>query len=410
MINLKITKNIPIFICLLLLIIAVIAASFNKGALPQNTGKKKPKAEESVKSEAPENDEEMRGVWVTYLELNMANESDKSEKAFRNKFENISQTAKELGFNTLIVQVRPFCDTLYKSKYFPESHILSGTQGESAGYDALKIMCEICRKQDLKIHAWINPYRVKLNETPAELSESNPYYNKTPICIETDSGIILDPSSAEARELIVNGIAEIIENYDVDGIQFDDYFYPTDIGENDSEQYQTYLDRTGNGSAMSLEQWRKYNVNLLIAQTYMTVHGKGKDVVFGISPQGNLKNNEKLSADVINWCCAKGFVDYICPQIYFSPDNPKLGFEDSLDEWCDLELSDGVSLYVGLAGYKAQSDADEGTWLESNSILADEYKIVKKNPKISGIMLYSSVNLDEEDKRKEIENLTKSFG
>ena len=409
MINLKIKRALPTVICILLLIAAVAAAGIGKQAAQKETNTAKSETQETAKGEKPKKTEEMRGVWVTYFELNMAGEADKSEKAFRNKFEKTAQRAKNLGFNTLIVQVRPFCDALYESQYFPYSHILSGTQGKSPGYDALKIMCEICKSKSLKIHAWINPYRVKLNETPKELSEDNPYFYDESVCIETDSQIILDPSNEEARKLIINGIDEIVSNYDVDGIQFDDYFYPSDIGDNDSEQYNEYLKSAAGGNAMTLEEWRKYNVNLLVSQAYMTVHGKNKGLVFGISPQGNLKNNDRLAADVISWCCAEGFLDYICPQIYFSLDNPKLGFEESLKEWCELDFSESVKLYVGLAGYKAASDADDGTWLESDTILADEYKIIQKYQKVSGIMLYSSVNLDEDDKKAEIENLTKLF-
>lgn len=409
MINLKIKRALPTVICILLLIAAVAAAGIGKQAAQKETNTAKSETQETAKGEKPKKTEEMRGVWVTYFELNMAGEADKSEKAFRNKFEKTAQRAKNLGFNTLIVQVRPFCDALYESQYFPYSHILSGTQGKSPGYDALKIMCEICKSKSLKIHAWINPYRVKLNETPKELSEDNPYFYDESVCIETDSQIILDPSNEEARKLIINGIDEIVSNYDVDGIQFDDYFYPSDIGDNDSEQYNEYLKSAAGGNAMILEEWRKYNVNLLVSQAYMTVHGKNKGLVFGISPQGNLKNNDRLAADVISWCCAEGFLDYICPQIYFSLDNPKLGFEESLKEWCELDFSESVKLYVGLAGYKAASDADDGTWLESDTILADEYKIIQKYQKVSGIMLYSSVNLDEDDKKAEIENLTKLF-
>ena len=256
----------------------------------------------------------------------------------------------------------------------------------------------------LKIHAWINPYRVTLNETPNELADSNPYIKDESLCLETDSGIILDPSNEKARELILNGIEEIVSGYDVDGIQFDDYFYPDNIGDIDSKQY------ADSKSTLSIEDWRKNNVNKLIAEAYLTVHKADKNVEFGISPQGNLKNNEKLSADVVSWCTVNGYVDYICPQIYFSPTNPKLTFGDSLDEWCGLEFAENVKLYVGLAGYKASSEADEGTWQKSSDILSQEYKVCKSNKKVSGIMLYSYVSLADRGKSDEMNNLVKSFG
>ena len=157
---------------------------------------------------------------------------------------------------------------------------------------------------------------------------------------------------------------------------------------------------------MSLDNWRIANVNMLICDTYRAIHSLDMEVVFGISPQGNIDNNANLYADVMSWCTCRGFVDYICPQIYFSLENPALSFEDCLDSWCSLEFNDNVSLYVGLSGYKAGSeDYDEGTWLNSDEILAQEYEIVKDNENVSGIILYSYESLENETAKKEIENL-----
>lgn len=335
----------------------------------------------------------------------MENESDKSEEAFRKKFREIAESCRDDGFNTLIVQVRPFCDALYESDYFPYSHILSGNQGDDPGYDALKIMCDICRELELDIHAWVNPYRVKTEETPKALSEDNP--SGLCRCIETENCVILDPSDGEARKLIISGVREIVRNYDVDGIQFDDYFYPENIGDADSEAYEEYLEGAADEKRMSVEEWRKQNINLLIAQTYMAVHEEKDNVVFGISPQGNLGNNDTLYADVRSWCTVNGYVDYLCPQIYFSLDNPAMRFEDALDEWLELPRADGVKLYAGLAGYKAGSDSDEGTWLDRDDILAEEYKLCRD--KGVGIMLFGYESLTNDNSKKEIKNLEKLF-
>lgn len=402
----KFKRFFPIVLCALMLVFAVFAA----GVSGQKDDSDAQKTDSPAAEDPPKQVEEMRGLWVTYMELDMENEADKSEAAFKKKFENIAAAAEKQKFNTLIAQVRPFCDALYESKYFPYSHILSGTQGVSPGYDALKIMCEICKKHKLKLQAWINPYRIALNETPNKLADNNPYYNDDIPCIEADNWIILDPSDEAARQLIINGIDEIVSNYDVDGIQFDDYFYPADIDDMDSEQYQSYLDNAKSESKLSLEEWRRNNVNLLIAGAYMAVHAKNKNIEFGISPQGNLKNNEKLSADVVSWCGVHGYVDYICPQIYFSPDNPKLGFEESLKEWTSLDFAEGVKLYAGLAGYKANTGSDDGTWLETSDILSKEYQIIKSDKRACGIMLYSYASLVDKDKKDEMNNLVRSFG
>lgn len=357
-------------------------------------------------ADTPESDEEMRGVWVSYMELSMENESSKTQKAFEDKFTEIAQKCRESSFNTLIVQVRPFCDALYKSSYFPWSHILTGTQGENPQYDALQIMCDICKENNLKIHAWINPYRVSSNETPKKLSDNNPYIKNSEIGIKTDNGIFLDPSNETAQQLISDGVKEIAENYDVDGIQFDDYFYPSEDESFDKKQYEAYIKKYGKENSMSLDNWRMQNVNTLICKVYRTIKSVDSSVEFGISPQGNIGNNDGLYADVKSWCTCKGFADYICPQIYFSLENPALTFEDCLDSWTSLDFDENVKLYVGLGGYKAgNGEYDEETWLLSDSILADEYDILRNNKSVRGFMLYSYNCLEDDTAKKEINNL-----
>lgn len=395
----------PILIVLSVLICIVAVASY-KGQ-NSNTNSSNQSTNDTVNvfsvKQNTHNNEEMRGVWVSYMELTMENEKDKSQKRFTEKFEEIAENCKNLGYNTLVVQVRPFCDALYKSDYFPWSHILTGEQGKNPNYDPLKIICDVCREKNLNIHAWINPYRISTQNSPSELSENNPYVKDSSVGFKTQSGTYLDPSNENARRLIIDGIEEIVSNYDIDAIQFDDYFYPADMGSEDDTQYKEYINGCENES-MTLEEWRKANVNLLISEVYLRIHSIKNNVEFGISPQGNINNNDKLFADVQLWCTTKGYIDYICPQIYFSLDNPALTFEDSLQSWCELDFASNVNLYVGLAGYKAGTDDDEGTWLNDDNILAQEYNIICENEKTNGLMMYSYASLFSDDGKKEMEN------
>lgn len=401
-------KIVPIIVSVIAMLSVICISSFSREKPPKKQNDINNIAALSSKATAdtPESDEEMRGVWVSYMELSMENESSKTQKAFEDKFTEISEKCRNSGFNTLIVQVRPFCDALYKSSYFPWSHILTGTQGENPQYDALQIMCNICKENNLKIHAWINPYRVSSNETPKKLSENNPYIKNSEIGIKTDNGIFLDPSNETAQQLICDGVKEIAENYDVDGIQFDDYFYPTEDESFDKKQYEDYIEKYGKENSMSLDNWRMQNVNTLICKVYRTIKSVDSSVEFGISPQGNISNNDGLYADVKSWCTCKGFADYICPQIYFSLENPALTFEDCLDSWTSLDFDENVKLYVGLGGYKAgNGEYDEETWLLSDSILADEYDILRNNKSVRGFMLYSYNSLEDDTAKKEINNL-----
>lgn len=401
-------KIVPIIVSVIAMLSVICISSFTREKPPKKQNDINNIAALSSKATADtlESDEEMRGVWVSYMELSMENESSKTQKAFEDKFTKIAQKCRESGFNTLIVQVRPFCDALYKSSYFPWSHILTGTQGENPQYDALQIMCDICKENNLKIHAWINPYRVSSNETPKKLSDNNPYIKNSEIGINTDNGIFLDPSNETAQQLISDGVKEIAENYDVDGIQFDDYFYPTEDESFDKKQYEAYIEKYGKENSMSLDNWRMQNVNTLICKVYRTIKSVDSSVEFGISPQGNIGNNDGLYADVKSWCTCKGFADYICPQIYFSLENPALTFEDCLDSWTSLDFDENVKLYVGLGGYKAgNGEYDEETWLLSDSILADEYDILCNNKSVRGFMLYSYSCLEDGTAKKEINNL-----
>ncbi len=408
----SVKKFAPVILSAVLLVTALAARAYSENGevKPVSTSTMDTATNDNAKVEQNERStKEMRGVWVSYIELDMQNESDKSESAFREKFKDIAITSKNAGFNTLIVQVRPFCDALYKSAYFPYSHILSGEQGVSPDYDALKVMCEICSELDLDIHAWVNPYRISTDSTPQVLSENNPYVIDNELGEETENGIFLNPANKMARKLIIDGVTEIVKNYDVDGIQFDDYFYPTQDSDFDDEEYAEYVDTVGAMNCMSVDNWRLANVNTLICDTYRAIHKISNDVDFGISPQGNIDNNAKIYADVKSWCICKGFVDYICPQLYYSLENPALTFENSLNSWASLDINKNVKLYVGLAGYKANTDSDEGTWLYSSNILADEYKTAVNNEKVSGIMLYSYSALEDENASTEIANLTKAM-
>ncbi len=401
-------KNKPVSIIIAVTLLAAtlaISALSTRRRVPQKPVQTSATPSQAVASATAPDD--MRGVWITYMELSMENEADKSEAAFRKKFEKIADDCVSFGFNTLIVQVRPFGDALYPSKLYPASHILTGEQGKSPGYDALKIMCESCRKRGLSLHAWINPYRVTASQTPAKLSADNPYRKNPSIGIKTESGIILNPADETARQLIVDGVREIVSQYPVDGIHFDDYFYPTDIGDADSGSYEAYRQTVPQDAAMDLSDWRRANVNLLVAETYLTVHRYSQTAVFGISPQGNLGNNAQLYADVESWCRAKGYLDYICPQLYFSLDNPALRFADALGAWTTLDFAADVKLYVGLAGYKAGTDADSGTWQAHDDILSQELIILNSNQNVNGFMLYSYSSLHDEAAKDEMQNLKK---
>ncbi len=296
---------------------------------------------------------EIKAVWISYLDLNTILKG-KSEGEFRSNIKYAFSNIVNMGLNTVIVQVRPFSDALYYSDIFPMSHIVTGTEGVDAGFDPLQIMIDYAHNYGLRLEAWINPYRIRNSGTKAEISADNPMYkiaNKNNDHVfKYSGGISYNPASEEARQLIVDGVAEIVRKYPVDGIHFDDYFYPTTESSIDAKSYNEYQ---SNGGKLSLADFRRENVNILVRKVYSTIKSINPKVTFGISPQGNMDiNYNSQYIDVEKWLSTPGYVDYICPQLYYGFDNKQCPFKETLERWNNMIRTDGVDLYVGIASYK----------------------------------------------------------
>ena len=355
-----------------------------------------------------EEDEPLVGVWVPYFSLAAP---EGTQEAFEANYKEIADTAKENGVNAMFVHVRPFSDSLYQSQYYPWSHILTGTQGQDPGFDALQFMIDYTHSLGMEFHAWLNPLRVKTKDTPGTLAESNPYVQLgqeyPEYFMEYDGGVYLNPAYPYIRTLIADGAAEIAAGYDVDGIHFDDYFYPSEDSALDSTAYESYVQTVE--QPLSLLEWRTANINAMVAQVYEAIKGVKPEVVFGISPQGNIRNDEAMGADVKTWAAVPGYVDYLAPQLYFSFENEALGYMEALEEWAALPRHQGLDLYAGLALYKAGTDADNGTWLGRDDIIALQAEAALEAG-YQGVILYSSDYLNAQQAAKELENAMAVLG
>ena len=354
-------------------------------------------AETNAKAEEP-----LVGVWIPYMALDV---TEKTEEAFKENFDAKLAAAKSVGANAVFVHVRPFADSLYPSEYESWSHLLTGMQGKDPGYDPMEYMVNAAHEQNMQFHAWINPLRIASTTIPPELDENGfymqNYVNHPEYFMAYNSGIYYNPASAYIRNRIADGAAEIAEKYDVDGIHFDDYFYPTDDESIDAEQYAAYVKETE--EPLTLHEWRTANVNALIAAVYSRVKEANENVQFGISPQGNLENNEMINADVYTWCAQAGYIDYVCPQLYYSFENEALPFETALQNWCALKRLPSIKLYIGLAVYKAGTDADNGTWLNTTDTLAKQIDRAKEAG-ADGVVLYAVDHLTGENAKAEMAN------
>lgn len=319
--------------------------------------------------------DEVRAVWISYLDL-LPMLKGQGESAFTANITSAFKKSKNMGLNTVIVQVRPFGDALYSSQYFPWSYLCTGTEGEDPGFDPLAVMVKAAHGQGLRLEAWINPYRIRTSGgTKANpLAADNPAQafldEGSDAVIQFDGGISYNPGSAQARKLIVNGVKEIVSNYGVDGIHFDDYFYPTTKASFDADTYDA------SGTGLSLADWRRENVNSLVKDVYSAIKSIDSAVEFGISPQGNNAiNYDSQYIDVVKWTSNKGFIDYICPQIYFGFDNDTRPFSQTLEQWNEMISSSSVELRVGIAAYKVgttdqYAGGGQAEWVDSTDILA----------------------------------------
>lgn len=351
---------------------------------------------------------EMRAVWVPYMTLDL--KGDYSESSFRRKFDEIATSAKNMHLNTLIVQVRPYADALYKSALYPWSHLLTGEQGRDPGYDPLEYMVRKSHELDLKIHAWINPLRIQKNNVPEKLSIENEYFklkDDQDKVFEVNNEKYFNPAYPQNRARIIDGVKEIVEKYSIDGIQFDDYFYPDSDGDFDKISFDSYRNNAKE-NPLSLHDWRCANIDSLVCGVYSAIKSVCPIVQFGISPQGNIQNDLKIGADVQKWCSSPGYVDYICPQLYVSLQHPSFPFEKMASQWHDVVKCNNIDLYYGLGVYKAGSDMDQGTWKNSDDILQKQIEYGRSN-NMNGFMLYSWDYLFKPETQPEVLNVLKTI-
>ena len=330
-------------------------------------------------SSQPENTpttyQEYRAVWISYLDLNTLLKG-KNASQFTSNIGSAFDKVKALGCNTVICQVRPFGDALYDSDYFPWSYTITGTEGKNPGFDPLKIMVEQAHARGLKIEAWVNPYRIRSSGSVSSLSDGNIakqwYQEGSDAVLVYNNGLYYNPGSKQAQDLIVNGVAEIVRNYGVDGIHFDDYFYPTTASSFDQASYDAYQ---AEGGTLSLADWRRSNVDTLVSRCYSTVKSIRSSVTFGISPAGNLNNcRNSMYINIDKWLSQKGYVDYICPQIYFGFQNSSQPFSSTVAQWNRLITNGTTKLYIGLAPYKlgntdAYAGAGVNEWIGTTDLL-----------------------------------------
>ncbi len=336
-----------------------------------------------------------RACWISFLDME-SYLKDLNEQEFRRKIEEMYGYIADNNMNTVLVHVRAFGDAIYPSEYFPQAEYMT-TYRKIPDYDPLSIMISMAHEKNLKIEAWINPYRLAKDDATTVSYKNTEYYDRYKSFIieytnsDGETALSLDPSRQETVQLITDGVKEILENYDVDGIHFDDYFYMP-------------------GMADSLDTaTKKSYVNQMVSSVYQTVKQYDGACQFGISPAGNMESARSQGADIDTWLSVPGYVDYIMPQIYWSDEYMTDSgivnlYSDRCREWQSVNMLD-IPIYAGLALYRVgeESAVDLG-WSHSDCNLETQYRTAYEFG-YDGYALFRYAWLEETAARKELDAL-----
>ena len=355
---------------------------------------------------------EMRAAWVATVYRIDWPTTTNNASAQKNELNAYLDNFKAQNFNAVFLQVRTMCDAFYQSSYEPWSSYLTGTRGKNPGYDPLAYAVEQCHARGIQCHAWINPYRWSTGtnwNTPQDQELKN-----SGMLLSYNNGsstyTILNPGLPATRERIVNVIREIITNYDVDGIIFDDYFYPNGIPTNsNAEDYNLWND---SGVDMTFADWRRQNVNMMVRDVYNMIQQTKPEVRFGISPAGVAGTAATSAAqhgvtpcpkgsdwqyngifsDPLAWL-EQGTIDYISPQIYWKTTSSGNPFDPITDWWSYVANHFGRQHFASHSiSFLAEGSNTTSDWAEIVKQINYSRQYTENNA--PGAVLYSAKNIN----------------
>ena len=351
---------------------------------------------------------EMRGVWVaTVLNIDYPPSPATDENYLKETWIRLIDKHKAMGINALFVQIRPMADAFYPSNLVPWSRFLTGQSGTapSNNFDPLAFMIATAHERGMEFHAWLNPYRVSMdNPNVATFAPNHVLQAHPDWCIFYNKRYIMNPGLPEVRNHINQVITEIVTRYQVDGIHFDDYFYPYKNGNEQFNDYETFQ-KYQSGFA-TIEDWRRNNVDLLIFDLSKTIKKIRPRTQFGISPFGVWRNGyrdpegsdtragltcyDDLYADVRKWLRAD-WIDYVVPQVYWTI-GFKIADHETIMKWWSAN-SAGKNVYAGHGTYRVgTSSAREQNWNDPNEI-PRQIRLSRSLPNVYGSVHFSSKSL-----------------
>ncbi len=348
---------------------------------------------------------EFRAVWIaTVVNIDWPKAGTDSINKQKADFLEILDTYKKLNYNAVIVQIRSVGDAFYPSKLAPWSRYLTGKEGQAPKpyYDPLAWMIEQAHLRGFEFHAWLNPYRATFDTKIQALSKDHDFFKHRDWMIKYgETGkekYYYNPGLPEVQSHLTAVVEEVVKNYDIDAIHFDDYFYPYKVAGkvfNDSASFNKY------GNQQSLEDWRRSNVNTFVQDIYATIKRTKPWVQFGISPFGVWRNKsmdvrgsdtqagqtnyDDLYADPIAWM-EGDYIDYMLPQLYWSIDHKTASYAKLIKWWADN--STNTNVYIGNGSYKIKADSDK-KWNFAEEI-PNQIDLTRTFPNIQGNAFFSA--------------------
>ncbi len=354
------------------------------------------------------NYDDIKAIWISQFDMMDIYCSDgvqRSRTVYTNYVTRVLNNVVSQGLNTVILQMRPNADSMYPSDYYPMSRYVVGKYGAEAAYDPVEIFIELAHERNLSVQAWINPMRAMKTAEIKSVNDRYPikkwYLDSSKkinyLYAHTNGYYYLNPAYEEVRSLIIEGARELVTKYDVDGLHMDDYFYPTTAPAYDSRAYSEYKK---NGGDMSLGDWRREQVNILVRGLYSMVKEVDPDILFGISPAGNFdKTYGEMYADIYEWCATPGYIDYICPQAYFGFEHSTYDYVKVVNAHRDMIKTDKVKLIVGMTlgkavdGYNGKGDqyagAGKNEWIEHRDILVRQLEYTENLEHCTGVAYFA---------------------
>ncbi|MBG0562199.1 family 10 glycosylhydrolase [Actinoplanes sp. NEAU-A11] len=340
---------------------------------------------------------ELRGMWLTTVyNIDFPSRPGLPQAQVKAEYLKWLDLAVAQRHNAIFVHVRPSGDAFWPSKYAPWSNFLTGKlDGSDPGWDPMAFMVDEAHRRNLEFHAWFNPYR---GTQPApsgagadltKLAPNHPLRTRPEWRIAYPTGktgrLYFDPGNPDARRFVEDAMLEAVQKYDVDGVHFDDFFYPyPEKGENfpDDVSYAKY------GAGKSRADWRRENVDTLVREMQQRIREIKPWVKFGISPFGiwrnggegsdtkGLESYSAIYADTRRWV-REGWLDYIVPQLYWTIGFDKADYTKVLPWWVNTVKGTGVQLYIGMADYRV---GEKGDWsdpaqLDRQMRLNDQYGV-----------------------------------